>query len=88
MRVPTIARSDGNKVTDATIITATPIAIATEKPLTNAKPMERSPSSATTTVTPAKMTARPDVSIASTIDSSTDIPSWSASRYRVTINKA
>ena len=80
IRVPTIASRAGNNVTDAIIITATPIAIATEKPLTNARPMDKSPSNATTTVIPAKRTARPEVSIASTIDSSTDMPSCNASR--------
>ena len=75
MRVPTIARRDGKSVTAATIITATPIAIATEKPLTNARPIERSPNSAITTVIPANKTARPEVSIDSTMESSTDMPS-------------
>ena len=88
MRLPTMASNAGSKVTDATIMTATPIAIPTASPFTKDKPIASKPRSATMTVIPAKTTARPEVSIASMMDSSTVNPSCSASRNRVTINRA
>ena len=88
MRLPTIVMSEGRSVIDAIIITATAMAIPIANPLTNDKPIARRPSSAMITVEPAKSTARPDVSIASTTDSSMESPLWSPSRNRVTINKA
>ena len=88
MRCFTMPRSAGSKVTDASIMTSTPIAAPVASPRTNDKPMMYKPSSEIMTVTPAKRTARPLVSTASTTASSTDIPACRPSRYRVTMNSA
>ena len=85
---PSMARSAGSNEIAATIMTATPMAMATAKPLTNARPTLMRPRRATITVMPANTTARPEVSMASTMESSTDMPSWSASRKRVTMKSA
>ena len=84
----TIARSDGSSVTDAIIITKTPTTAPIARPRANASPITNKPRSEMITVMPAKITARPDVSTASTTASSTVRPSASPSRYRVTINNA
>ena len=63
MRSPTMARSAGSNVMDATIMTATAVPMPIANPVTNESPMVRSPRAATMTVMPAKTTARPEVSI-------------------------
>ena len=57
-------------------VTATPM----PNPPTHPIPMSSRPSSDTTTVTPAKMTARPAVSIAVIVASRGERPAWSPSR--------
>ena len=64
----------GSNVIDATIVTATVVAAPTPRPDTNCRPMSSMPNSDTTTVRPAKTTARPAVSIAPTAASSNDLP--------------
>ena len=88
MRCFTMPRSAGSKVTEASIMTRTPIAAPVARPRTNDKPMTYKPRSEIMTVTPAKRTALPLVSTASTTASSTDIPACKPSRYRVTMNNA
>ena len=70
------------------MVTRTTVAAPTPSPVTNVTPMISIPSSEMTTVRPANVTARPDVSIAIAMDSSTLWPSWSCSRYRVTMKSA
>jgi hypothetical protein len=58
------------------------------RPVMNWSPISSMPISDTTTVEPAKMTARPAVSIASSIACAGAEPRCTPSRYRVTMNKA
>ena len=88
MRCFTMPSSAGSKVTDASIMTSTPIAAPVARPRTNDNPITYKPSSEMMTVTPAKRTARPLVSTASTTAFSTDIPACRPSRYRVTMKSA
>jgi len=88
IRCLTIANSEGNKVIDAIIMSNTPMTAPIARPRANARPMRKSPRSEMITVMPAKMTARPEVSTASTTASSTLRPFSRPSRYRVTINNA
>ena len=87
-RCLTIASSAGKKVIDATIINKTPITAPIAKPRAKANPITNRPSNEMITVMPAKITARPEVSTASTTASSTLKPSARHSRYRVTMNNA
>ena len=80
--------SAGRRVSDATIVTATTVAALTASPVTKLMPMMIMPSSEMTTVVPANSTARPAVSMASTVASRTSIPLCRFSRYRVTMNSA
>ena len=70
------------------IVTSTVTATPMPMPETHPIPMRRSPRSDTTTVTPAKITARPAVSIAAMVAARGERPAWSPSRYRVTMNNA
>ena len=88
MRAPTQPNSAGSRVSEAITISSTPTAEATATPVTNLRPISDRPSRAMITVVPAKITARPLVSRASAIESSTVDPAWSASRYLVTMNRA
>ena len=89
MRAPTQPSSAGSSVSDASTISSTPTADAMATPVTNARPISDRPSRAMMTVVPAKITARPLVSSASAIESSTRrARRASASRYRVTMNRA
>ena len=80
MRSRTNASSAGSSVTEAIIVAATGIAAATASPLMNGRPMKSMPSSEITTVSPAKITARPAVSMARKIEGSTAPSSASPSR--------
>ena len=80
IRRSTMARSEGSNVIDAIIMISTPMTAPMASPRANARPMTNSPSSEMITVIPAKITARPDVSTALTMESSTLIPWWRPSR--------
>ena len=71
-RVPAYPSSAGSSVNEAIIVTVTTVAAPTPNPETNATPINNMPSSEITTVIPAKVTARPEVSIAMAMDSSTE----------------
>lgn len=80
--------SAGSRVTAestvATTVTAAPSAI----PVTSPNPSVVMPSSAATTVSPAKTTARPEVFRAVAIESPTPIPAIRFPRCRFTMNSA
>jgi hypothetical protein len=78
----------GRSVTDAIITTRTVTEAPVANPWTNFSPIRNNPSSEMTTVMPAKITARPDVTSAVTTASSGSMPAWSVCRYRVTMNSA
>lgn len=78
----------GSSVVEAIIVTPTVIAAARPIPATNSRPISRSPSSDTTTVMPAKTTARPAVSMAAMVATSGSWSRWRYSRNRVTMNSA
>ncbi len=88
MFVPTKPSTAGNKVTAAATVRATTAAAPIPRPLMNESPIASMPSNAMITVSPAKSTARPDVSIAVITASSGPRPAWSPWRYRVTTNSA
>ncbi len=79
-RRPQIARNAGSNVIDTAIINSTPAMAPTARPFMKAMPMRNMPHSEINTAVPAKMTARPLVSIASTMLSSTSSPLSSPSR--------
>ena len=62
------------------MVTATTAAAPTPRPLTRSTPMRSMPSREMTTVAPAKVTARPEVSMAMATDSPTVWPARSCSR--------
>ena len=62
---PVKPSSAGTNVTDATIITSTVAAAPAPRPRMKSTPIRKSPQSEITTVAPAKSTARPAVSMAS-----------------------
>jgi hypothetical protein len=70
--------------------TAVTTATADEYPsaVTSGMPATSSVSSAMTTVVPAKTIALPDVATASAIESSSPIPCWRLSRWRLTRKSA
>ena len=68
-RSPANPRSAGSRVSDATTVVATTSAAEMARPETNETPMTSIPRNEITTVAPAKVTARPAVSIAMAIDS-------------------
>ncbi len=70
MRSPANPSRAGRRVTEATIVAATVTEAAMPRPEMNARPISSMPSRETTTVMPAKTTARPAVSIARTTASS------------------
>ncbi len=78
----------GSRVSDATMVTATTVAAPMPRPWMKLTPISSMPSSEITTVSPAKVTARPDVSSEMATDSSTVWPRWSCSRKRVTMKSA
>ena len=80
MRCFTIASSDGSNVIEAIIMMSTPTTAPIARPRANARPMTNNPSKEMMTVIPAKITARPEVSTASTTASSTVSPSAKPSR--------
>ena len=80
IRSPTQPSSAGSSVNDTSTISTTPTAAARATAVTNSSPINVSPISEMTTVVPAKITARPLVSIASTTESSTESPACNASR--------
>ena len=71
IRSRTNPMSAGSSVTEAIIVVATVIAAATARPAMNGSPISSNPRSETTTVNPAKITARPAVSKAARADAST-----------------
>ncbi len=72
--------SAGSNVTEAIIVMSTVIAAPVARPLMNDRPMMNMPSSEITTVKPAKTTARPAVSSATTVDCSGSSPAFRPSR--------
>ena len=87
-RSPARPSSAGSSVIEVIMVTSTVTATPIPMPVTQPIPMISSPRSDTTTVTPAKSTARPAVSIAATVASRGERPAWRPSRYRVTMNSA
>ena len=79
-RVPTIPSTAGIRKTETSTLVTTTIAPAMPRPVTNGIRITSRPSSAIATVTPAKITARPEVSIARTAASSALRPWSRASR--------
>ena len=67
MRSRTKPISAGSSVTEAAIVTATVTAALTAMPLMNDSPINSMPSSEMITARPAKITARPAVSIATRV---------------------
>ena len=82
------ARSEGNKVIEASIVMMTVLEAATPRPLKKPKPKNSMPSRATQTVAPAKITARPEVLSEVTMASSTLMPCCRFWRARVTMKRA
>ena len=80
MRSPTQPSSAGSSVSETSTISTTPTAAARATAVTNSRPISVRPISEMTTVVPAKITARPLVSIASATESSTESPACNASR--------
>ncbi len=80
MRSPANPSRAGNSVSDATTVMATTTAALTARPWMNATPITSMPRKETTTVTPAKATARPAVSMAIDVASSGGWPWWRFSR--------
>lgn len=80
IRLPTKPNNAGSKVTAASIITNTENAPAIASPRTKAMPTTINPSKLIITVSPAKITARPDVLTAATAASSGDSPRCRCSR--------
>ncbi len=74
MFVPTKPSTAGSSVTAAATVSATTAAAPMPSPLMNDSPIASMPSNAMITVSPAKSTARPDVSIAVTTASSGSRP--------------
>jgi hypothetical protein len=85
---PTKPSRAGSRVSDATMVTATTVAAPMASPFTKLMPMMSMPRREMTTVVPAKVTARPAVSMASVVANSPPWPSCRFSRYRVTMNSA
>ncbi len=73
-RSPANPRSAGSSVSDATAVTKTTTAAAPARPVMNDSPISTMPSNEITTVVAANATARPAVSSATTVASSTDAP--------------
>ena len=80
MRSPANPSRAGSRVTLASMVMITVVDAATAMPFTNGSPIKSSPSSENMTVVPAKMTARPAVSIASTVAASGSSPRCRLSR--------
>ncbi|MGX1472335.1 UNVERIFIED_CONTAM: hypothetical protein RKD50_001143 [Streptomyces canus] len=80
--------SAGSKVmaarTVSTTVTAAPMAMPLMMPTFRVS----MPSSATTTVSPANTTARPEVLSALAVDSATPMPAFRWARCRLTMNRA
>jgi hypothetical protein len=70
------------------MVTATTVAAPMARPFTKLSPMISMPSSEMTTVVPAKVTARPAVSMANDVANSLLWPLFRFSRNRVTMNSA
>ena len=75
-------------MSDATTVIGTTTAALIARPEMNEMPMTSIPRNEMTTVRPAKVTARPAVSMAMAVASSGVCPWWRFSRYRVTMNSA
>ena len=88
IRLAAIAIRAGSRVIDASSVTATVDAAAMPRPAMNSRPISSMPSRETTTVTPAKTTARPAVSIAPRVACSGVAPARVSSRYRVMMKSA
>lgn len=74
------AGTAGNEVTDASMVSSTPVAAAMASAEVRSVPMKNRPSTESTTVPPAKRTAPPAVSIACTTACCGPSPPWSACR--------
>ena len=79
-RSPARPSNAGSRVTEASIVTATVVAAPIPRPEMKARPMSSMPSNEMTTVSPAKMTARPAVFRAAAVASSGESPAWRPSR--------
>jgi hypothetical protein len=79
-RSPAKPRSAGSRVREAITVTITTMAAPTARPWTKLTPITSMPSREMTTVVPAKVTARPAVSIAMDVESSTLWPRCRFSR--------
>ena len=79
-------RHAGSNVKLASMVTATAMLAPIPRPEMNFNPINSIPSSEMTTVAPANNTARPAVSIAAMIASSSEYPSVRFSRNRVRMN--
>ena len=88
MRCPANPSSAGSRVSDAARTVSTVAEAPTARPWMNLRPITHMPSTLITTVMPAKKTARPAVSMASTVASSSGKPRFSPSRYLVMMNNA
>ena len=80
IRWPANPSSAGSSVSEATTVMATTTAALTARPWMKLMPITTMPRNDTTTVTPAKATARPAVSIAMDVASSGVWPWWRFSR--------
>ena len=69
-------------------VKATTIAADTASPYRNETPTMNRPSRAMHTVTPAKMTARPEVLMERTVEASTSMPRRRLARWRLTMKSA
>ena len=78
----------GSRVSAASMVMTTPAAAAIPRERLTSRPTTSRPRTETTTVVPANSTARPAVSMAVTTASTGSCPAASASRYRVTTNRA
>lgn len=79
-RAPAKPNRAGSNVTEATMVTATTLAAPTARPVTKLMFITSMPSSEMTTVVPANTTARPDVSMATTVARWVESPAWRFSR--------
>ncbi len=86
--VPTLLSSAGSSVRAADIVSSTASEAASAGPWRKLTPIANSPSIATTTVAPAKSTARPAVSMATSTASLTSRPSRRPLRNLVTTKRA
>jgi hypothetical protein len=88
VRIPRMPSRAGSRVIAASTVATTVVAEAMAMPFRKLMPSTSMPSRAITTVAPANSTARPEVSIALTTESSTVMPDLRPVRCLVTMNRA